>query len=327
MDKGKLDCCVVRDLLPAYLEELTEAETAAQVAAHLEQCPECRGVEADMRAQVPVEKAPRRALKFLKRVKRTRLLAAALAAVLALWCMWWLYDQEFHYPNTEAGRLAAVEDYIPSPYEFGSIRRPEVLEGTAMRVIAWQERDGHLFLFYGADNEDNVHGIVHLVRGINGKYRTINATMAPFPYTAGVYGMELWVKGTDWNPIVLAGDNCREIYSVQVHYDVLVEGAMKYETYTETYQITEPNFLWLMEEEDMLRELGLEGKSLIRLSVEKVRLLDKDGNDVTEQYLDKTVSQNWASGKGTAELGLLYVYMGIAAALGIVFVRYFLRKD
>ena len=29
MDK-KLDCCVVRDLLPAYIEDLTEEETAAQ---------------------------------------------------------------------------------------------------------------------------------------------------------------------------------------------------------------------------------------------------------------------------------------------------------
>ena len=30
MDK-KLDCCVVRDLLPAYIEDLTEEETAALV--------------------------------------------------------------------------------------------------------------------------------------------------------------------------------------------------------------------------------------------------------------------------------------------------------
>lgn len=38
----KLDCCVVRDLLPAYLEGLTEEETTRQVEAHLEECPECR---------------------------------------------------------------------------------------------------------------------------------------------------------------------------------------------------------------------------------------------------------------------------------------------
>ena len=34
--RNNLDCCVVRDLLPAYLEGLTEEETSAQVRAHLE---------------------------------------------------------------------------------------------------------------------------------------------------------------------------------------------------------------------------------------------------------------------------------------------------
>ena len=31
MDERNLDCCVVRDLLPSYLEDLTEAETAQEV--------------------------------------------------------------------------------------------------------------------------------------------------------------------------------------------------------------------------------------------------------------------------------------------------------
>ena len=82
--RNNLDCCVVRDLLPAYLEGLTEEETSAQVRAHLEGCENCRELEKDMRAQVPLEKAPKGTLKFLKRVKRTRLLAAALSVVVAL---------------------------------------------------------------------------------------------------------------------------------------------------------------------------------------------------------------------------------------------------
>ena len=42
MDK-KLDCCVVRDLLPAYIENLTEDETTAQAREHLEGCGACQG--------------------------------------------------------------------------------------------------------------------------------------------------------------------------------------------------------------------------------------------------------------------------------------------
>ena len=60
MEQNRLDCCVVRDLLPAYLEELTEPETSAQVAAHLEGCEDCKRLEADLRSQVPVEQAPKK---------------------------------------------------------------------------------------------------------------------------------------------------------------------------------------------------------------------------------------------------------------------------
>ena len=90
MSEHKLDCCVVRDLLPAYVEDLTEADTAAQVEAHLADCPACRRTEEDMRAGLTLARAPRPALNFLKRVRRTRLLAAALTVALALWCFWWL---------------------------------------------------------------------------------------------------------------------------------------------------------------------------------------------------------------------------------------------
>lgn len=86
--------CVVRDLLPSYLEELTETETSAMVREHIEHCAACRQLEEDMRRQVPIEKAPQRALRFLKRVKRTRLIAAILSAlVLPLEAIWFFFYQ------------------------------------------------------------------------------------------------------------------------------------------------------------------------------------------------------------------------------------------
>lgn len=42
MRETNLDCCVVRDLLPSYLEELTETETSAMVREHIEHCAACR---------------------------------------------------------------------------------------------------------------------------------------------------------------------------------------------------------------------------------------------------------------------------------------------
>ena len=47
MRETNLDCCVVRDLLPSYLEELTETETSAMVREHIEHCAACRQLEED----------------------------------------------------------------------------------------------------------------------------------------------------------------------------------------------------------------------------------------------------------------------------------------
>lgn len=289
MDK-KLDCCVVRDL------------------------------ERDTRPQVPMEKAPKGTPNFLKRVKRTRLIAAGVTLALTLWCIWWLYNAEFHYPNTEAGRLAAVEDYIADPEGSGENNN----EMQNVTPLAWQESHGKLFIFYKADSRDNVHGIIQLTRGFNGKYRTDHANMDPFPYTAGVIAQRLDVRKIDWSPIVIAGDNCREIYSVAVEYTWFDGTEGRQITGHELiYPLPEVNFFWLLEEEDVREQLGVS----CEVRPWNVRFLDKNGNDITEQYRDNSVQQNWVSSKSTAEQFLLYVYIGIAAALGLVFICYFLRRD
>ena len=325
MRETNLDCCVVRDLLPSYLEELTEAETSAIVKNHIEHCEACRQLENDMRVQVPVEKAPQRALKFLKRVKRTRLMAAILSAIVALFCMWWLYDQEYHYANTEAGRLEAVCDYIPLPED--STMSHGVKAGTPVRAVAWQTIDNHLFIFFGADNEENVHGVMHLVRGVNGKYRALESSYEPSQYTAGVYGESLTPKGMDRKLYMLAGDNCRDIYSAEVHYIGLDYDGINPYTAVKTYELSNSDFLWIMEQSDLEQELGFSDKDIIGLHIDDVRLLDKNGADITDEYKDESMTASWGAGKGTAELFLLYVYMGIVAALGFVFIRYFLRND
>ena len=38
----KLDCCVVRDLLPLYVENMVSDQTAEQIKQHLAECPECK---------------------------------------------------------------------------------------------------------------------------------------------------------------------------------------------------------------------------------------------------------------------------------------------
>ena len=38
----KIDCCVVRDLLPLYIENMVSDQTAEQIKQHLAECPDCQ---------------------------------------------------------------------------------------------------------------------------------------------------------------------------------------------------------------------------------------------------------------------------------------------
>ena len=325
MDEHKLDCCVVRDLLPSYIENLTEPETAAQVKEHLKGCVPCQEVETAMRSALTLEPSPKPSLNFLKRVKRTRLIAAVLTVVLALWCIWWLYDvQAFHYPNTEAGRLEAVEDYVPSAP--GSTIQ-HVMAGDPLRVLGWVEEGKDLYVAYAADNADNVHGILRLEQGLNGKYWPVGSSEGPFPYTAGIDAQSISAGNGDGWLFFLVGDGCRDIYSAKITYGVSLEGSDQDQFYETTYQITEPDFLWRMDYTRLEKELGIPAGTMTGVFVEEIILYDKDGLDVTEQYKDPTVELSWVGGKGTAERFMLYVYIVLVIGLAAIFIRYFLRKD
>ena len=326
MDERKLDCCVARDLLPSYLEDLTEPETTREVEAHLEGCEACRHLAEDMRRDIPVEKAPKRTLDFLKKVKRTRLLAAALSLLLALWAALWLYGLEFAYPNTEAGRLAAVCDYIPSEGY-----NANVAAGTEMRVIAWTEKDDRLLIAFRAENEEHVWGYLYLARGFNGKYQIRSASYGPSQYTGGVYAAacrpEDKKKDPSWDLYLLIGDSCRDIYTAELTFEGTDHEAERAYTFTKTYELDGENFLWTLDKKTLLEELGFPHPESTRVYCTDARYFDRDGSDITERYRDESVQQSWGAGKGTAELFLLYVYMAIVLGLGVLFARYFLLPD
>ena len=54
------------------------------------------------------------------------------------------------------------------------------------------------------------------------------------------------------------------------------------------YPLSEVNFFWLLEEEDVREQLG----ASYEVRPRNVRFLDNDGNDITEQYRDDGVQQS-----------------------------------
>ncbi len=83
--KFELPCAVVRDLLPSYVENLTEAETTALLRCHLDQCRDCRSHYEAMVEGTKIPQADSKEVDYLKTVRkkhRKRIIKAVIAAVI-----------------------------------------------------------------------------------------------------------------------------------------------------------------------------------------------------------------------------------------------------
>lgn len=84
----KLDCEVIRDLLPLYAEQMASPASTALVEEHLETCEACRAQLRQMQMPVPVQPEPQpdAPLKGIRKTLQKKSLRAVAAAVLAVLC-------------------------------------------------------------------------------------------------------------------------------------------------------------------------------------------------------------------------------------------------
>lgn len=85
MKQHHLPCPVVRDLLPSYIEGLTEEETTQLVKEHLNDCADCAGHYASMKEPELVhteEQEERKKVDYLKTIRRRNWKHIVLAVVL-----------------------------------------------------------------------------------------------------------------------------------------------------------------------------------------------------------------------------------------------------
>ena len=211
MSEHKLDCCVVRDPLPSYIEELTEPETTAQVKAHLEGCPPCRRWRPTCGPRLTVERAP--SPPELSQAgeadpahrRRPHRGAGPVVHLVAVRCAVLPLPQH-------RGRAAGGGGGLrPQPPD-STIQH--VAEGGTLRVLGWVEEGRYLYVAYAADNEDNVHGILRMERGLNGKYWPVSSSESPLPlycrYRRPIHQRRKQLA------VLPGGDGCRDIWSAKV---------------------------------------------------------------------------------------------------------------
>lgn len=330
MKQNKLDCCVVRDLLPIYIEALTEPETTEQVSAHLEDCSACRELEQELRSQLPQKPVPKKSLQFLKRARNNRITSALFAILSAILIVVLWYCYLFRYPNTEVGRLAAVQNYVSC-------------KDTPVQVVSYAEVGNSLFISFTVEDDLHSRGILELTRGINGRYRPVDASYGT-GYNSAVIYESASVKNAELidtqdaysQVILLAGFACKDVDAVRIRYSYSYFKPTKdteasdtewiTTDYEKTYPVTENTFLWAWSQEELARDLGIQnftaGETFINISHEPY-LLDQDGNDITEQY-ENTENPSWLALPDGTDLRILYILMfgilvaGILAAMQIL---------
>ena len=82
--KTELPCAIVRDLLPSYVEGLTEEETTAAVKEHLNTCESCRSRYETMASGENAPAVSTKEVDYLKQVKKKNHLKILIAVVLSV---------------------------------------------------------------------------------------------------------------------------------------------------------------------------------------------------------------------------------------------------
>lgn len=127
--KRKLDCGIVRDLLPLYCDGDIRETTAAAVKEHMDDCLECRKEYEALRKELPIQEneipTKSRFMNMMCRQRRRRLLLAIISIVVV------------------CALLVAVY-FVQSQFPISNIPSDEI---TVLRVYRYETEQGYKFFF------------------------------------------------------------------------------------------------------------------------------------------------------------------------------------
>ena len=222
---------------------------------------------------------------------------ALISGVLTLVSMIGLYNAEFCVSIRSAADLErAIAEY-----------RRLGLEGASVDVLEWESVGKRLIVLY--KTKDRSCGLASLQQGAFGRYRMLSAGENDVVLCA-IEPMEL---GRKHYLAVYAPDALPDVASINVIDEdtgaVLYEGGAWGGAFLELVELDRKPAVWPFGSVHFYDAAGEE--------IPYAALLDKLGLS----------RGNGGGGTGTAELGLLYVFEGVILVLGIIFIRYFLKKD
>lgn len=152
--KSQKYCKIVQDLLPLYIDDLTNKETNQFIEKHIEGCDKCKQTLTDMQGEIKLEKISNsieiKGLKKVKRRMRLHILVAIILTILLFFTGIYINNNYSIYKNEE-GKLA-IKSFNPkinvSNEKYLIIKAKIAREGT---------KDGNIYVEHIATiNEENI---------------------------------------------------------------------------------------------------------------------------------------------------------------------------
>ncbi|MDG5790074.1 zf-HC2 domain-containing protein [Evansella sp. AB-P1] len=302
-------CHIVEDLLPNYLEGLTSDETNQFIEEHVNTCDKCNELYMEMKTNVSTdENIPKTELNFFKKVKKARLFASVSSIIIAIIGAYLLYSSEFSYTNEPSVLAGAITEFT----SFDN-HSPEAY------VLESREVNGRLIVYFKDVNNPDVYGFAQFVKGWNQKYRIIRVNSNPVPFASGFAIYQFDTRGGTYYAVGCA--QCTEpLNGYELPFAAGIEDSEIF-----SFEIRHHQFLNIHSDDEIQQVLQEQTGEVYTYQLDRseLKLLDSEGNDITD--LDKTVDTTGSSGSGTgkAETFLLYVFMTIVLLLGGVLARYF----
>lgn len=141
---NKLECDIVRDLLPSYADGLTSEKTNSAVAEHLSECESCAAVYESIKSPEPqTEEAPAE-VDYLKKVRRNGNIRSVLIGTVLMLIGVLILSYRYFYIGTKAN---AEDVYCTAEVSGNVLRLSGTLtgSGTAVSRVVFEESAGIVF--------------------------------------------------------------------------------------------------------------------------------------------------------------------------------------
>ncbi len=134
--KKSEECKIVQDLLPSYVDKVTNEETNQFIEKHIAECDECQKILKDMGEEIVLDKiSQKKEIDYLKKIKRKNIFSMLLVVIVACILICIVIKFAFFSSHVVVYDEYGRKDYIQTFWNWLIDTTPETFEGSNLSHI------------------------------------------------------------------------------------------------------------------------------------------------------------------------------------------------